>query len=158
MYRIGAALAAVMLTFSSTPVPAQDASLTGAVAMPLMLNAATLRALPATTVTLSFQSGSGEETGTYTGVLVWDLLQKAGMVNAPGKNTMLQHSLTITGRDGYAVAVADGEFDPKYGNKQVLLAYEGTDGKASFGRLRLLVPGDLHGGRAVSDVVSIEVK
>jgi hypothetical protein len=55
------------------------------------------------------------------------------------------------------VAVALGELDPDYGNKQVLLAYHSTDGSASFDHLRLLVPGDVHGGRAVRDVAKIEV-
>jgi hypothetical protein len=80
------------------------------------------------------------------------------MVNAPGKNMALRHTLTVTGRDGYAAAIAEGEFDPLYGNKRVPLAYGAADGKASFDHLRLLVPGDLHGGRFVSDVVSIDVK
>jgi hypothetical protein len=148
---------AVSLLWSSAAM-AEDAVLSGAVTHPLTLDAATLQTLPATTITVTFQSGSGEESGTYTGVLVWDLLQKAGMVNAPGKNMALRHTLTVTGRDGYAAAIAEGEFDPLYGNKQVLLAYRAADRKASFDHLRLLVPGDLHGGRFVSDVVSIDVK
>jgi hypothetical protein len=153
-----AAMALAVLLWWSSAATAQDGMLTGAVAHPLTLDAGTLQALPATTITVTFQSGSGEETGTYTGVLVWDLIQKAGMINAPGKNTALRHTITVTGRDGYAVAIAEGEFDPHYGNKQVLLAYKADGGKASFDHLRLLVPGDLHGGRAVVDVTTIEVK
>jgi DMSO/TMAO reductase YedYZ molybdopterin-dependent catalytic subunit len=46
-----------------------------------------------------------------------------------------------------------GEIDPAFEGKQVLLAYEG-DGKAI--PLRLVVPGDKRGGRAVKDVVRVE--
>jgi hypothetical protein len=155
---LGGMLAVAALAASAAVALAGPANLTGAVKTPLALDQATLAALPPTTITISFQTGNGPETGTYTGVLLWDLLEKAELVNAEGKNTILRHALTITGSDGYAVAVAEGEFDPKFGNRQVLIAYEGGDGKASYDHLRLLVPGDLHGGRAVSDVVSIEVK
>jgi len=158
MSRISLALATLLFAASATQATAADATLSGSVTTPLTLDEATLSALPTTTISISFQSSSGTETGTYTGVLLWDLLQKAGFVNAEGKNTVLRHTLSVAGRDGYVVAVAEGEFDPKFGNKQVLLAYKAVDGKVSFDHLRLLVPGDVHGGRAVSDVVSIEVK
>lgn len=78
--------------------------------------------------------------------------------NDEGKNAALKHTLLITGSDGYAVSVALGELDPNFANTQVLLAYDGADGKASFDHLRLVVPGDVHGGRSVKDVVGIEVK
>lgn len=152
------AAAALLLALSSFAALAAPASLSGAVAAPLTLDQATLAALPAQTVDISFETSSGPEKGTYTGVLVWDLLQKAGLVNDPGKNSFLKHVLMITGSDGYSVAIAEGELDPKFGNKPVLLAYKSADGKTSFDHLRILVPGDVHGGRAVSDVVSIEVK
>ena len=156
--------AAIMLAGSTVAALAGPATLigpatlTGAVTSPVTLDQATLAALPAQTLDISFDTANGKETGTYTGVLVYDLLQKAGLVNDSGKNSFLKHTLTITGSDGYAVAVAEGELDPKFGNKQVLLAYKSADGKTSFDHLRILVPGDIHGGRAVSDVVSIEVK
>ena len=137
---------------------AAPASLTGAVQTPLVLDEATLKSIPAVSLDISFKTTAGAETGHYTGALVWDLLAKAVPVNGPGKNAALKHTLLITGADGYAVSVAFGEMDPNFAAKQVLLAYDGAGGKASFAHLRLLVPGDLHGGRSVSDVTSIEVK
>ena len=37
-------------------------------------------------------------------------------------------------------------------------AYAGGDPPASFSALRLVVPGDAHGGRSVHDVSSIELR
>jgi hypothetical protein len=91
-------------------------------------------------------------------VLLWDLLAQAGTVDGAGTNSRLRHTLLVTSRDGYSVAIALGELDPAYGNKKVLLAYKGTDNVPSFAHLRLLVPGDVHAGRAVRDIASIEVR
>ena len=65
----------------------------------------------------------------------------------------------MTASDGYAVVLSEGEVDPDFEGKTVLLAYA-KDGKPlnpSDG-VRLVVPGDHHGGRAVRDVVKIEVQ
>jgi hypothetical protein len=50
------------------------------------------------------------------------------------------------------VALALGELDPNYEGKLVILAYEGGEPPASSTALRLVVPGDVHGGRSVRDV------
>ena len=64
----------------------------------------------------------------------------------------------ITGRDGYAVALAVGEIDPHYEGKQIIIAYAGGEPSASASSLRLVVPGDFHGGRSVRDVAKIELR
>jgi hypothetical protein len=64
----------------------------------------------------------------------------------------------ITGRDGYAVALALGEIDPHYEGKQIIIAYLGGEPSASMSSLRLIVPGDVHGGRSVRDVAKIELR
>ena len=86
------------------------------------------------------------------------MLEKAETVDAAGKNARLRHTLLITGRDGYAAALALGEIDPHYEGKQVILAYAGGEPPASFDALRLVVPGDTHGGRSVRDVAGIEIR
>jgi len=155
-------LLALMLGLAASPAVAQSSpppQLTGTVKAPLPLDETTLKSLPATELDITFKSGAATETGHYTGVLLWSLLEKAGLVNGPGKNAVLRHTLLVTGSDNYAAALAEGEIDPGYAGKQVILAYEGgAGGKVNFDHLRLLVPGDDHGGRSVSDVVSIEVK
>ena len=55
-------------------------------------------------------------------------------------------------------ALAAGEIDPRYEGKSVILAYEGGEPPAASAALRLVVPGDAHGGRSVRDVATIEVR
>ena len=58
----------------------------------------------ATSVEIAFETSKGPERGTYIGVLLWDLVQKAGLANAGGRNAELRHSLMVTGADGYGAA------------------------------------------------------
>ena len=77
-------------------------------------------------------------------------------VNGAAKNAQIRHVIIVTGKDGYAAAISDGEIDPKLENKQVILAYE-KDGKP-LDAPRLIVPGDLHAARSVQDVASVAVQ
>ncbi len=135
------------------------ATLDGLVDHPLTLSAADLAALPATEVDSSFQTGHGQQTGHFKGVSLWSLVERAGLAVEPGnRRNSLRHYLLVTGRDGYAVVLSIGEIDPDFEGKAVILAYD-RDGKPEGGDgLRLIVPGDRHSGRAVRDVVHIEVK
>ena len=152
-------VAAVLLVGLTAPVgAAAPAVLDGAVTQPLVLDEALIKSLPPVTIEVSFETGEGRKGGTYTGVPLWSLLEKAKTVDAPGKNAALLHTLIVTGRDGYGVALAIGEIDPHYEGKQVILAYQGGEPPASFEALRLVVPGDAHGGRSVRDVARIEVR
>ena len=154
---IAAFLAAVApsLTWSES---AQPAVLQGAVKQRLVLDDALLKSLPAVSIDVIFEAAQGSKSGRYTGVLLWALLEKAEAIDEPGKNASLKHTLLITGRDGYAVALAMGEIDPHYEAKQVIVAYSGGDPPASMSSLRLLVPGDVHGGRSVRDIATIELR
>lgn len=51
------------------------------------------------------------------------------------------------------------ELDPNFEGKQVIIAYE-RNGEPIPGNigLRLVVPGDKHGGRSVRDVIRIDVR
>lgn len=155
-------LALAFLAGAALPVLARDAAppavLEGAVQTRLELSEATLRSVPTTTVDVDFMTGKGREIDRYAGALLWSLVEKAGLVNEAGKNAVLRHTLLVTGRDGYAVSLSIGELDPHYAGKAVILAYEGGTPPASASNLRLVVPGDAHGGRSVRDVVRIEVK
>ncbi|HEY4113487.1 MAG TPA: hypothetical protein VGM17_05440 [Rhizomicrobium sp.] len=92
----------------------------------------------------------------FTGVLLWAILNSAGWTNDPEKNAYLRHTIFVSGRDGYAAALSEGEIDPNLENKQVILAIE-KDGQ-TLGTPQLVVPGDTHAARSVRDVVSIEVR
>ncbi|MFT3956383.1 MAG: hypothetical protein QM722_18975 [Piscinibacter sp.] len=130
----------------------------GDVARRLVVDAADLAKLPQQALTLSFLSGSGYQTHTYTGPLLIDVLALAKPdFDAAVKGDKLRHYVVVTGSDGYRAVVAWGEFDPEFAAKQVVLAI--TEDGASLADVgpRLLVPGDLRGGRYVSEVVSIRL-
>lgn len=100
---------------------------------------------------------------SYTGVLLWTLLNSAGVgINSTyssRKNAINTMYAMVTGSDGYRAMVALGEINPSFGNKQVLVAYQknGADLPASEGAVRLVVPGDVKGGRKISNVIEIKV-
>ncbi len=127
----------------------------GAVLHPQNFCQADLKALAPEQVNTSFETKHGAEHKMWTGVLVTDLLQKAGLKNEDGKNASLRHTLLVHGKDGYEVAVAMGEIDPMGEGKRVILAYRDEGDLPAF---RLVVPGDVHGARQVHGVVEIEVK
>ena len=128
----------------------------GAVATPLHLSAADLKALPPASVVVTFHTGHGDEKGSFAGVSLWSLLQKAGLADHEGNRTDLRHAIAVTGSDGYTVIVAFGEIDPDFEGKQIIVATT-RDGKP-LDAPRLIVPGDAHGGRDVRAVVRIEVR
>ena len=92
-------------------------------------------------------------------MFLWTVLSLTPFADDPRKNAKLQHAILVTGHDGYAVALSVGEIDPDFEGKQVILAVS-RDGRSleSSGGIRLVVPGDHHGGRAVRDVVAIQVE
>jgi DMSO/TMAO reductase YedYZ molybdopterin-dependent catalytic subunit len=155
-----AALAVLMLlaaprAFAEEPYVA----IGGQVQHPATLSIRDLEKLPATTVSVSFQTAKGPESATYTGALLWTVLANAGPIDAAVKNGKLRHTYLVTGSDGYVVALSEGELDPDFEGKNVVLAYE-KDGKPMDApeEIRLIVPADHHGGRAVHNVVRIDVQ
>jgi hypothetical protein len=150
------ALAAALLVLAGSAVAAEPAvDVNGHAEHTLHLTVADLKALPQVSADVSFETGHGQQSAHYTGALLWDVIEKAGITDEPGTKAKhhLQHAVLVTGRDGYAVAVAIGEIDPDFENKTILLVDDGAEKG-----LRLIVPGDKKGGRAVRDVVRIEIE
>lgn len=154
-----AVLAALFLSVTGNAADSgpNEVTLTGAVENPLHMTTGSLRALPSTGLTLDFMAGPHPEKGSFKGVLLWKLVNLAAVKDRGGKGSNLLHSIIVTGRDGYAVALAIAEIDPKFEGKTVLLAYD-QDGRPLRNGFRLVVPGDHEGGRNVRDVVRIEVQ
>ena len=73
------------------------------------------------------------------------------------RNDKLRFYVSATGLAAYQAIVAWGEIDPEFENKGVLLAVI-EDGQTLTRGPRLVVPGDIRGGRYVSDVVSIRLE
>lgn len=149
----------------STPVatPAETGSIdvTGLVQRTGQLAVADLQTLPSETVDVTYESGGEPEDHTFTGVRLIDVLDYLGLAVEPdARNPLLPMYLVVTANDGYQVVVSGGEIDPNFGNAPMLLAWEqdGMPLEGDQGPLRLVVPGDLRGGRYVHGVVSIDVR
>ena len=132
--------------------------LEGKVNHPQQFGVDALRKLPAERVEVAFQTGRGIERSTYTGVLLWTLLDKVGGIDDAAKGAELRHTISITGRDGYLVVISTGEIAPDFGGKPAMVAYERDGEELGDQGLRVVMPGDKHGGRYVRDVIEIEVK
>ncbi|WP_428377554.1 molybdopterin-dependent oxidoreductase [Lichenicoccus sp.] len=133
----------------------QRLEIQGRVAHPQVLTVTDLKHLSPTTVTLTQVAEHGPQTATYTGVLLWTLLDRASLVDEPGQKTHLRHTILARGTDDYAVAFGLGEVDPKFEGKPVIVALA-RNGRPMHG-LELIVPGDKHAGRDVHDLDAITV-
>jgi DMSO/TMAO reductase YedYZ molybdopterin-dependent catalytic subunit len=165
--RIPAAALAATVLLSTAALAEESAAngveLAGAVEHPRTLSLADLQREPATTEAVYFSTGKGPVRGTYTGVLLWTLLEEAGIRTDPNvKNDIVHHTVTVTGADGYRAVLSAGEIDPEFGASLAVLAYaqDGQPFPAGPGRgfARLIIPGDKNAGRNVQDVVRIEVQ
>jgi DMSO/TMAO reductase YedYZ molybdopterin-dependent catalytic subunit len=155
-------LAVLMATPSAaqSPVAAATAhtlTIAGDVSTPLTLTPADLKSLPRTTVTVHQEDGT---TVTYEGVLVGELLKRAG---APlGRDLSGQALATYvlaTASDGYRVVYSIGELDPAMTADEIIVA-DTIDGKSLFdyqGPLRIVAPHDKRGARSVRMVERLDV-
>ncbi len=115
---------------------------------------------PATTEVVALKTGKGSLTGSYTGVLLWTLLQEAVIQVSPDhKNDLLRHTITVTSSDGYAAVLSVAEIDPELGDDRAIIAYakDGQPLTDKRGFARLILPADKSAGRAISGVASITV-
>ncbi len=123
-----------------------------------------LEALPPVTQTVTFTSGAGPQTHTYTGADLWNLLGQAGIPTNPAvKGDLLRKFVIAVGTDGYQAVFSLRELSPEFGNGQSLVAYAeetgGTTGPlGSDGFARTTAPGDIKGGRYVSNLVGLEAQ
>ena len=145
---------------TASPGYASTFRLRGQVAHPQTYSLPLLAALPATRQTVFFYTGAGPVDASYTGVLLWDLLNTAGLITNPAiKNDLLRQRVVVTGNDGYQAVFSLGELAPQFGGEQVMVAYavDGAPLDQSTGFAEIIVPGDKAGGRAVNTIVRIEV-
>ncbi|MBV8398273.1 MAG: hypothetical protein JOZ17_05995 [Acetobacteraceae bacterium] len=141
-------------------IPVSPLLLSGNVANPGVYNLTTLT--PATTESVTYLAGGSLVSDTYRGIPLWDLLNEAAGVNmTSAKNDILSKYVVATGADGYQAVFSLGEIDPEFGGQPILAAYSDTAGQlgpqGSDGLARMVVPGDLAGGRYVSDLVDLRV-
>ena len=116
---------------------------------------------PSTTVRDFFLTGQGTDSGTFTGVLLWDLLQEAQVITNPAqRNDLFRKAVLITGSDCYETVYAMGELAPQLGGThQVIVAFKRDDQLlgATEGMARIINPGDKAGARRVFNIVRVRV-
>lgn len=133
----------------------------GLVTNPGPVSVSDLQALGSETVDVTYESGGTPEDHQFTGVRLYDALEHVGLAFDPeARNPLLTAYIVITANDGYQVVLSGGEIDPNFGDAPMLLAWEqdGAPLAGEDGPLRLVVPGDLRGGRYIHGIVSIDVR
>ncbi|MFD9740553.1 hypothetical protein [Umezawaea sp. NPDC059074] len=159
-----AAIVALPVAGSAAPAEPVSAQATttapvavgGAVGNPLSLDGQALRRFPAQHAWVRFESGQGTQHHSYRGALLIDVLNAARPSFDPAvKNDKLRFAVLAAATDGYQAVVSWGEIDAEFAGTKVLVAYE--EDRKPLTRPRLVVPGDVKGGRYVSDVESLTV-
>ena len=154
----------VATTLAAAAAPSTSFTVSGAVDHPASYDLSALQAQPATTQTVTFQAGTTPQTHTYVGTSVWGLLNGAGIQTNPAvKNDLLNRVVVATGSDGYRSVFALGELSPNFGNLASLAAYAETingvtSPLGSDGVARVTAPGDVKGGRYVSNLVDLDLQ
>ena len=154
--RLGAVIVAVALGAGPAAAQSPELALEGKVRQPQRWTLESLKKMPAEHADVSYQTDRGPVSASFTGVLLWSLIEAAGGIDDSAKNPELRHAIRITAKDGYVVVTSGGEIAPDFGAKGVIVAY-GRDGKP-LDDFRIVMPGDKHGGRNVRDVVSINIE
>jgi DMSO/TMAO reductase YedYZ molybdopterin-dependent catalytic subunit len=154
-------LISIAATATAEPPDVTTIAVTGAVERPRQWTVAELAQQPQTVETVFLHTGHGPLTGSFSGVLLWSLLDQAGVKTDPkAKNDIIRHAVVVTGRDGYSAVLSLGEIAPELGGDQAIVAVT-RDGKpldAKEAPARLIIPGDKAAGRSVEGIATIEVK
>ena len=133
----------------------------GRVRYPKTFDLKALSQEPLTTVHDFFVAGQGTDSGTFTGVLLWDRLQEAQVITHPAqRNDLFRKVVLITGSDCYETVYTMGELAPQLGGThQVIVAFKRDDEflRDTEGMARIINPGDKAGARRVFNIVRIRV-
>ncbi len=130
-----------------------------------------LKGLPQTTIpNVTFNQGNSPSPGspfTFKGVDLWGLLTSVGVGSV---GDILTSYFLATGSDGFEVLYSLAELDPAFhpnGDIRDLAAYEVArtvsgvlgplEGLGSAGFARIVKPGDLKGGRYVSNLTDLQI-
>lgn len=135
-----------------------DVKIGGTVTTPLVLTAADLKGMPRTTVRVENEHAQKAE--VYEGVLVQDILKKAGAaMGAKLRGPAMATYVLAEAADDYRVVFSLTEFDSEFQNSEILLA-DTVDGAAitpDQGPFRLVVPHDKRPARWIKMLKSLTV-
>src|SRR5262245_52716961 len=151
---------AVLAAGPATAIPTTEFTVTGAVVAPTTYDLTALSALPATTETVTFKTGAGPHTGTFTGPTLWSLLNTVELQTPAVKNGVLRQYVVAEGSDGYTALFSLGELNPNFGGSapQVLMGYQENGAPLDdTGFARIVAAKDDFGGRYVSNLADLQV-
>ena len=148
----------VCLVWSSTVLAqASTVKILGDVPKPLTLTASDVASMPRMKITASAHN----QTGTYEGVTMRELLTRAGVPAGDAlRGAELAKTVLVTGADGYRVSFALVEFDSAFTDRVAILA-DRKDGMLLGGDaapFQVILADEKRPARWVRQVVSIEVR
>ncbi len=144
-------------THAQTTEKQATVNISGEVATPLTISDVDLQKFTQTTVVRKDRDGIDH---TYSGVLLADILKKAGATLGPdlrGEN--LTKYLLITASDNYQVVFALPELDKGYTDRMIILADQ-MDGKplpTGDGPFRIIVQDEKKPARCIKQVTGMKV-
>jgi DMSO/TMAO reductase YedYZ molybdopterin-dependent catalytic subunit len=141
----------------STP-PDPQLKVGGAVSTPLILTAADLKKMPRTTLHVTNSHENKSE--TYEGVLLEELLRRAGVARGEQlRGKMMTAYVVAEAEDGYKVVFSLAELDSGMTDSEILVAdtVDGAPVDAKRGPFRLIAPHDKRPARRVRMLKSITV-
>jgi DMSO/TMAO reductase YedYZ molybdopterin-dependent catalytic subunit len=144
----------------ATPAASGSIEISGLITETTILTVADLQAYPAEQVDVTYEAGGTLENHSFTGTSLFGVIDDIGLaVPEDARNPLLEMVIIVSASDGYQVVFSGGEIDPNFGNAPILLAWEqdGAPLEGEDGPVRIVVPGDLRGGRYVSGVTTIEI-
>jgi len=150
-------LSVLSLLITPALLKAQSVKITGEVTTPLELKAADMQQFKQTNVTRKDRDGNDH---TYTGVVLAELLQKAGATmgnDLKGEN--LTKFISVEASDNYQVVFALAELDKTFTDRTIILASM-MDGKplpAGDGPFRIIVQDEKKPARCIKQVTVIKV-
>jgi len=154
------ALALICSALIVTSVAAQTPvtlTVTGDVPAPLSLSPDAIKAMPRTRVATKGEDG---QTVTYEGVLVGEILKRAGAtLGSDMRGNAVATYVVASATDGYRAVFSLAELDPAFTGSEIIVA-DTIDGKplgAHQGPLRIVAPKDTRGARAVRMLERLEV-
>jgi DMSO/TMAO reductase YedYZ molybdopterin-dependent catalytic subunit len=127
----------------------------GDVPKPMTWTVAELKSLPRTKATVTEEG----RTIVYEGVLVGELLGRAGAPMGELRGDALSTYVLAVANDGYQVLFSIGELDPELTGREIVVA-DTVDGKPLFdyqGPLRMVAAKDLRGARSVRMLERLDV-
>ena len=143
---------------SKAATGSSEVKIGGAVTMPLVLTAADLKSMPRKTVRVENEHAQKAE--VYGGVLVQDILKKAGATMGPKlRGPAMATYVVAEAADDYRVVFSLTEFDSEFQDSEILLAdtVDGAPIPADQGPFRLVAPHDRRPARWIKMLKSLTV-